>query len=82
MILMKWFRLLKNLNLLNNKNIMLQFIWDFIKYPFDKNKEKNKFSKFLKLILKDYPAFLWIKPNWQRIVVFPILSIAKIFQSK
>ncbi len=61
---------------------MFQFIRDFVRYPFDKNQEKNKFSKFLKLIFKDYPAFLWLKPTWQRIVVLPILSVAKIFQSK
>ncbi|HKL44556.1 MAG TPA: hypothetical protein VJ892_04765 [Candidatus Absconditabacterales bacterium] len=61
---------------------MFRFIRDFIRYPFDKYKEKNKFSKFLKLILKDYPAFLWLKPTWQRIVVLPILSLAKIFQHK
>ena len=61
---------------------MFQFIRDFIRYPFDKNQEKNKFSNFLKLILKDYPAFLWLKPTWQRIIVLPILGVAKIFQSK
>jgi len=59
---------------------MFKFIRDFIRYPFDSNKEANKFSNFLKLILKDYPAFLWVKPTWQRIVVFPFLAIAKIFQ--
>ncbi|HPC34753.1 MAG TPA: hypothetical protein PLP73_03735 [Candidatus Absconditabacterales bacterium] len=61
---------------------MFQFIWDFVRYPFDQDKEKNKFSKFLNLLLKDYPAFLWSKPTWQRIVVSPLLFIAKIFQKK
>jgi hypothetical protein len=61
---------------------MFRFLWDFIKYPFDTNKEQNKFSNFLKLILKDYPAFLWIKPTWQRILVAPFLFLARIFQRK
>jgi hypothetical protein len=61
---------------------MFKFIRDFIKYPFDSNKETNKFSNFLKLILKDYPAFLWFKPTWQRVVVLPLLAISKIFQKR
>jgi len=61
---------------------MFKFIRDFIRYPFDNNKEENKFSNFLRLILKDYPAFLWLKPTWQRIVVLPLLTLAKVFQHK
>jgi len=61
---------------------MIKFIIDFFKYPFDSKKENNKFSKFLTIILKDYPAFLWVKPTWQRIVVAPLLFLAKIFQKK
>jgi hypothetical protein len=58
---------------------MFKFIRDFIRYPFDSNKETNKFSNFLTLTLKDYPAFLRVKPNWQRVVVLPLLAISKIF---
>jgi hypothetical protein len=59
---------------------MFKFIRDFIKYPFDMYKDQNKFSNFLKLILKDYPAFLWGNPTWQKIVVLPFLTISKIFE--
>ena len=59
---------------------MIKFIVDFFKYPFDSKKENNKFSKFLDTIMKDYPAFLWTKPTWQRIVAAPFLFLAKIFQ--
>jgi len=61
---------------------MLSFLRDFIRYPFDTQNEKNKFSRFLKMLLKDYPAFLWVKPTWQRIVSAPLLFLAKIFQKK
>jgi len=61
---------------------MIKFIVDFLKYPFDSKEENNKFSRFLTTILKDYPAFLWVKPTWQRIVVAPLLFLAKIFQKK
>lgn len=59
---------------------MFKFIRDFIKYPFDANNDQNKFSNFLKLILKDYPAFLWVNPTWQRMVVLPFLALSKVFQ--
>jgi hypothetical protein len=61
---------------------MFQFLIDFIKYPFDSNNKENKFSKFLKTVLKDYPAFLWVKPTWQRVVSAPLLFLAKLFQKK
>ena len=59
---------------------MFKFILDFIKYPFEPKNKDNKFFKFMNTIFKDYPAFLWVKPTWQRIVSAPLLFLAKIFQ--
>jgi len=59
---------------------MLKFLLDFIKYPFESRNTNNKFFKFMNTILKDYPAFLWVKPTWQRVVSAPLLFLAKIFQ--
>ncbi len=60
--------------------IMIKFIIDFVKYPFDKNKENNKFQSFLNFLFKDYPAFLWERPNIWRVLVLPFLIISKIFK--
>ena len=59
---------------------MFKFILDFIKYPFEPKNKNNKFFKFMNTVFKDYPAFLWVKPTWQRIVSAPLLFLAKIFQ--
>ena len=59
---------------------MLKFLLDFIKYPFESKNINNKFFKFMNTVFKDYPAFLWVKPTWQRVVVAPLLFLAKIFQ--
>jgi hypothetical protein len=59
---------------------MFKFILDFLKYPFEPKNKNNKFFKFMNTVFKDYPAFLWIKPTWQRIVSAPLLFLAKIFQ--
>jgi len=59
---------------------MLKFLLDFIKYPFEPKNENNKFFKFLNTVFKDYPAFLRVKPTWQRVVSAPLLFLAKIFQ--
>lgn len=59
---------------------MIKFLLDFFKFPFEYNNKENKFSKFLDIVLKWYPAFLRVKPTWQRIVSAPLLFLAKIFQ--
>lgn len=59
---------------------MFKFILDFLKYPFEPKNKNNKFFKFMNTIFKDYPAFLWVKPTWQRIVSAPLLFLAKVFQ--
>lgn len=59
---------------------MFKFILDFLKYPFEPKNKNNKFFKFMNTVFKDYPAFLWIKPTWQRIVSALLLFLAKIFQ--
>ena len=59
---------------------MLKFLLDFIKYPFEPKNKDNKFFAFMNTIFKDYPAFLWVKPTWQRIVSAPLLFLAKIFK--
>jgi len=59
---------------------MLKFLLDFIKYPFEPKNKDNKFFEFMNTIFKDYPAFLWVKPTWQRIVSAPLLFLAKIFK--
>lgn len=61
---------------------MFSFLKDFITYPFDENKETNKFWKFLQLLFKDYPAFLRTRPSWRRAVAFPFIALAKIFEKK
>ena len=57
-------------------------IIDMIKYPFDKNKEKNKFHIFLQFLFIEYPAYFWEKPNIRRILVLPILIIYILFKKK
>jgi len=61
---------------------MFQFIWDFVKYPFDKNKENNKFSVFLTMLLKQFPSLFWIKPGIKKILALPFLILYYIFKSK
>ena len=61
---------------------MFRFLRDFIIYPFDPHKETNKFAHFLKMIFKDYPAFLWIKPNFRKIIASPFVILFYIFKSK
>jgi hypothetical protein len=59
---------------------MFKFILDFFKYPFEPKNKNNKFFKFMNTVFKNYPAFLWVKPTWQRVVSAPLLFLAKIFQ--
>lgn len=61
---------------------MLTFLKDLFLFPFDKDKENNKFSKFLQLILKDYPAFLRNKVEFKRIALLPFLALYNIFSKK
>lgn len=61
---------------------MFRFIRDLIIYPFDPHKETNKFAGFLKMMFKEYPAFLRIKPNLRKIIAFPFLMLFYIFKSK
>lgn len=61
---------------------MFRFIRDLIIYPFDLHKETNKFAGFLKMMFKEYPAFLRIKPNLRKIIAFPFLMLFYIFKSK
>lgn len=58
---------------------MIQFIKDFFIYPWDKQKETNKFHHFLTILFKEYPAFLREKPSIWRILLFPFLLIYHIF---
>ena len=61
---------------------MLSFLWDFVKFPWDKNNPNNKFGLFLKTVFRDYPAFLWTKPTWQRFLLAPLLMFYSIFRAK
>jgi hypothetical protein len=61
---------------------MLNFLKDLIIFPFDNDKENNKFSNFLQLILKDYPAFLRNKVEFKRIVLLPFLALYNVFSKK
>lgn len=61
---------------------MFRFIRDFLIYPFDSHKETNKFAGFLKMLFKDYPAFLWIKPNLRKFIAFPFVALFYIFKNK
>ena len=55
-------------------------IIDFFKFPFDKNKEENKFYKILTFSLIEYPAFFWQKPSIKKLIAFPFLLIYKMFE--
>lgn len=61
---------------------MFRFIRDLIIYPFDPHKETNKFAGFLKMLFRDYPAFLRIKPNIRKIIAFPFILMLYIFKDK
>jgi hypothetical protein len=61
---------------------MFKFLRDFISYPFDSHKETNKFAGFLKMLFKDYPAFLWIQPNIRKIIALPFVALFYIFKNK
>ena len=61
---------------------MFRFLRDFIIYPFDPHKETNKFALFLKMLFKDYPAFLRVKPNIRKMLAFPFMMLYYIFKSK
>jgi len=59
---------------------ILKFIRDLVIYPFDKDKKNNRFSILLDALLKNYPSFLWIKPNIKKILIMPFLVIYYIFK--
>ncbi|AHB41381.1 hypothetical protein P148_SR1C00001G0590 [candidate division SR1 bacterium RAAC1_SR1_1] len=61
---------------------MFRFLWDFLKYPFDAHKEINKFSLFLEMLLKQYPAVFWIRPTFKKILALPLLIIYFVFRTK
>ncbi|MEF2174999.1 MAG: hypothetical protein V3575_00895 [Candidatus Absconditabacteria bacterium] len=61
---------------------LIQLIVDLVRYPFDIDKENNKFSQFMKFLFIEYPAFLFEKLNLWRVIVFPILLIYEIFKNK
>jgi len=61
---------------------MFRFLRDLIIYPFDAHKEANKFADFLKMVFKDYPAFLWVKPSFRKILAFPCMMLFYIFKTK
>lgn len=61
---------------------MFRFLWDFLRYPFDKHHETNKFHLFLNFVFKEYPAFFWLRPTFKKILLFPIISIYLIFRPK
>jgi hypothetical protein len=61
---------------------MFRFLRDLIIYPFDSHKETNKFGGFLKMIFKEYPAYLRIQPNLKKILAFPCMMIYYIFKAK
>jgi len=58
---------------------MIKFIKDFLMYPWDKQRETNKFHQFLSMLFKDYPAFLREKPSIWRILLFPFLLLYSLF---
>jgi hypothetical protein len=59
---------------------MWKFIKDFLIYPFDSNKQNNKFGKFLTTLFKDFPAFFWIKPTFKKVLAFPFIVIHALFR--
>lgn len=59
---------------------ILKFIRDLVIYPFDGDKKHNRFSNLLEAILKDYPAFLWIKPNIKKALIAPFLVVYYVFK--
>ena len=61
---------------------MFRFLRDLIIYPFDSHKETNKFAGFLKMLVKDFPAFLRIKPNIRKIIAFPFVMLFYVFKTK
>lgn len=60
---------------------MRAFIKDMIIYPFASDKVNNRFSQFLTTIFKDYPAFLWTKPTWKKVLVLPFLLVYELFRT-
>ncbi len=61
---------------------MFKFLRDLLIFPFDSHKETNKFGSFLRMLFKEYPAFLRIKPNIKKILAFPFIVLFYIFKSK
>ncbi len=61
---------------------MFSFLWDFIRFPWNKDDPNNKFGIFLQTVFKDYPALLWTKPTRQRFVIAPLLMIYSVFRTK
>jgi len=61
---------------------MFTFLKDFFVYPFDRDKKNNKFFLFMKMLFRDYPAFLRIRPTIQRIMIMPFLFIYQILDRK
>jgi hypothetical protein len=60
---------------------MIKFLKDFILYPIKSKDPNNKFGQFLDILFKKYPAFLWIKPSWRKILAFPFIIIHSIFKN-
>ncbi len=58
---------------------MRKFIGDFFRYPFQKDKSKNKRNQMMTSLFKDFPANFWTKPTFKKIFIAPLLIIYYIF---
>lgn len=58
------------------------FLKDMVKFPFVGKMESNKFAQFLRLVFKDYPAFLWQQPSFKKVLVLPFLLVYAMFKKK
>ena len=61
---------------------MFRFLWDFVRYPFDVHKENNKFSNFLDMLFKQYPAVFWVRPTIKKLLALPMLIVYFVFKTQ
>lgn len=57
---------------------MFQFLFDIIRYPWQHNNPDNRLFQVFQFLFKEYPAFLWTKPQLKKVIILPFIIISKI----
>ncbi len=62
--------------------MMISFIIDLVRFPFESKNHQNKVYQLLQFLIKDYPAYLREKPSMKKILQLPLLVIYLVLKKK